>query len=93
VHRVRDLNQKRAFGRMHEGRFQEALEIFDRAGGVRWFDRAGQAEQAMAKQYRSDVETDPTKTRFMHTATVAAAERMNAMRGPCARTGASCATR
>ena len=65
VQRVRDAEQKEAFGKMHEGEFLQALKTFDQKGGIHWTDRQSDTLKDMAARYSADVAATPDKRRFM----------------------------
>ena len=65
VQRVRDAEQKAAFGKMHEGEFLQALKTFDAKGGIHWTDRQKDTLKDMAARYSADVAATPDKHRFM----------------------------
>ena len=65
VQRVRDAEQKEAFGKMHEGEFLQALKTFEQKGGIHWTDRQGDTLKDMAARYTADVAATPDKRRFM----------------------------
>jgi Ti-type conjugative transfer relaxase TraA len=65
VWRVQDLAQKRAYNAMHAGRFGEAMEIFDRAGAIKWTDTQGEARAALVSQWAADTKATPEKNRFV----------------------------
>jgi ATP-dependent exoDNAse (exonuclease V) alpha subunit len=65
VQRVKEIEQKTAFNQMHRGEFRGALETFDKAGGIHWTEKQGDALREMAKKYTEDVKADPGKKRFM----------------------------
>ena len=65
VQRVRDAEQKEAFGKMHEGEFLEALQTFEQKGGIHWTDRQSDTLKDMAARYTADVAATPDKRRFM----------------------------
>jgi ATP-dependent exoDNAse (exonuclease V) alpha subunit len=65
VQRVRDAEQKEAFGKMHEGEFLQALKTFDQKGGIHWTDRQSDTLKDMAARYTADVAATPDKRRFM----------------------------
>ncbi len=65
VQRVKDLDQKAAFNAMHKGEFREALETFDKRGGIHWADKQSDALRGMAQAYTADTAADPDKRRFM----------------------------
>lgn len=65
VQRVKDLDQKAAFNAMHKGEFREALETFDKRGGIHWAEKQTDALREMAQVYTADTAADPTKRRFM----------------------------
>ena len=65
VQRVRDAEQKEAFGKMHQGEFLQALKTFEQKGGIHWTDRQGDTLKDMAARYTADVAATPDKRRFM----------------------------
>ena len=65
VQRVKDPAQQAAWNQMHKGSFAEALQTFDKAGGVHWTNRQSDTLKAMAEKYTADVAADPDKKRFM----------------------------
>ena len=69
VQRVKDSQQQAAFNQMHKGEFAEALQTFDKAGGIHWTTRQSDALKDMATRYTADVAADPAKKRFMFAAT------------------------
>ncbi|MBP7340489.1 MobQ family relaxase [Niveispirillum sp.] len=82
IHRIRDhapdaSGQRRAFNAMHDGRFREALDIFDRQGFIQWSDTRDEARAALAKQYAADLDAHPQARRFAFTHTNADAKAVN----------------
>jgi ATP-dependent exoDNAse (exonuclease V) alpha subunit len=65
VQRVRDAEQKAAFGQMHDGGFLEPLKTFEKAGGIHWTTRQSDTLKEMAARYTADVAVAPDKSRFM----------------------------
>jgi Ti-type conjugative transfer relaxase TraA len=59
--------QRRAFNAMHEGRFREALEIFDAQGFIHWADTPEAARAALAERYAHDLAAFPEARRFAYT--------------------------
>jgi hypothetical protein len=65
IQRVEGIEEKAAFNQMHEGRFAEALQTFDKAGGVHWATRQSDTLKEMAAKYTADLAAEPDKKRFM----------------------------
>jgi hypothetical protein len=65
VQRVKDPAQQAAFNQMHKGSFAEALQTFDKAGGIHWTNRQSDTLKAMAEKYTADLAAEPDKKRFM----------------------------
>lgn len=65
IWRVGDDNQKRAFNAMHEGRFAEALSIFDKAGAINWTEAQDEARTALVAKWAADTKASPEKSRFV----------------------------
>lgn len=55
--------QRRAFNFMHEGRWREALAIFDKAGAIRWSQTTAEARAELAARYAVDVAARPDRRR------------------------------
>ena len=77
VQRVKDVEQKRVFGEMHEGEFLGALQLSDKAGRLHWTDKQPDTVRAMTEAYARDVTADPTKHRFMFAFTNAEVDALN----------------
>jgi len=77
VQRVKDVEQKRVFGEMHEGEFLGALQFADKAGRLHWTDKQVNTMSAMTEAYARDVAADPTKHRFMFAFTNAEVDALN----------------
>jgi hypothetical protein len=77
VFRTRDLDQARAYNLMHEGKFAEALGIFDSKDAINWTDTQKEALEGVAKKYGADVLADPGKTRFIFAYTNADVKELN----------------
>ncbi|WP_089290834.1 MULTISPECIES: MobQ family relaxase [unclassified Azospirillum] len=72
IRRIRDHapdagGQRQAFNAMHEGRFREALEIFDKQGFIHWADTREAARAALAERYAHDLAASPEARRFAYT--------------------------
>jgi hypothetical protein len=65
VQRVKDAEQQTAFNQMHEGEFLEALQTFEKKGGLHWTDKQKDTLKDMAARYSADVAAAPDKQRFM----------------------------
>jgi hypothetical protein len=65
VQRVQDADQQRAFNLMHDGKFREALDIFERKGAIRWSQTTEQTAEALQRQYAGDIAADPDRKRFI----------------------------
>ena len=65
VWRVPDKEQKAAFNKMHEGEFLQALQTFEKKGGIHWTDKQSDTLKHMAARYSADVKATPGKRRFM----------------------------
>jgi AAA domain len=77
VQRVKDQDQQRVFGEMHEGEFLGALQLSDKAGRLHWTDKQADTVRAMTEAYTRDVTADPTKHRFMFAFTNAEVDALN----------------
>ncbi len=77
VQRVQDAEQKAAFNQMHKGEFRGALDTFDKAGGIHWTQKQGDALRDMAAHYAADVAAEPDKRRFMFAFTNAEVKTLN----------------
>lgn len=65
VRRVKDQAQREAYNHMHAGRFGEALNIFDKAGAIKWTDTQDEARAALVGQWAADTLAAPDKSRFV----------------------------
>ncbi len=65
VQRVKEADQQAAFNQMHGREFLQALQTFDKAGGVHWTTRPSDTLKEMAARYTADVAADDGKKRFM----------------------------
>jgi ATP-dependent exoDNAse (exonuclease V) alpha subunit len=65
VQRVKQAEQKTAFGKMHTGEFLGALQTFEKQGGIHWTEKQTHALRDMAKAYTADLAAAPDKCRFM----------------------------
>ena len=65
VQRVKQAEQKTAFGKMHTGEFLGALQTFEKQGGIHWTEKQTHALRDMAKAYTADLAAAPDKRRFM----------------------------
>jgi hypothetical protein len=77
VQRVKEAEQKSAFGKMHEGEFLDALKTFEKAGGLHWTTRQSDALRGMAEKYTADLAASPDKRRFMFAFTNAEVDGLN----------------
>jgi hypothetical protein len=77
VQRVKEADQKAAFGKMHEGEFLGALQTFDKAGGIHWAEKQTDALRDMAVKYTADLAASPDKRRFMFAFTNAEVDGLN----------------
>lgn len=82
IRRIRDTapdaaGQRRAFNAMHQGRFREALEIFDTLGMVHWSPTQAEARAALAAHYARDVAARPGRRRFAFAHSNADAQALN----------------
>jgi len=77
VQRVKEADQKAAFGKMHEGEFLDALKTFDKAGGIHWAEKQTDALRDMAVKYTADLAASPDKRRFMFAFTNAEVDALN----------------
>jgi Ti-type conjugative transfer relaxase TraA len=78
VQRVDDPAEQRAFNFMHEGKFREALDIFDSRGAVRWSETEAEALEQLGRQYSADCAADPDKKRFIFAYTNDQVDLLNA---------------
>lgn len=83
IRRIRDHapdadGQRRAFNAMHEGRFRDALGIFDAQGFLHWADSQAEARADLAAQYAHDLAAHPEARRFAYTHSNADAKAVNA---------------
>ncbi len=78
VQRVKETEQKAAFGTMHNGEFRQALATFEKAGGIHWTEKQSQALRDMAGRYTADLAAAPDKRRFMFAFTNAEVATLNA---------------
>ena len=77
VQRVKEADQKAAFGKMHEGEFLGALQTFEKAGGIHWTEKQTDALRDMAVKYTADLAATPDKRRFMFAFTNAEVDALN----------------
>jgi hypothetical protein len=77
VQRVKDQDQQRVFGEMHEGEFLGALQLSDKAGRLHWTDKQADTVRVMTETYARDVTADPEKRRFMFAFTNAEVDALN----------------
>jgi hypothetical protein len=78
VQRVKQAEQKAAFGTMHNGEFRQALATFEKAGGIHWTEKQSHALRDMAGRYTADLAAAPDKRRFMFAFTNAEVATLNA---------------
>ncbi len=78
VQRVKETEQKAAFGTMHNGEFRQALATFEKAGGIHWTEKQSHALRDMAGRYTADLAASPDKRRFMFAFTNAEVATLNA---------------
>jgi hypothetical protein len=69
IQRNKDPEQQAAFNQMHDYNFLEALQTFEKKGGVHWTTRQSDTLKLMAERYTADSATAPEKSRFMFAAT------------------------
>jgi hypothetical protein len=60
MQRAQDPDEQRAFNLMHDGKFREALDIFDRKGALHWTDAA----ESLQRRCAGDIEAESGKKRF-----------------------------
>jgi hypothetical protein len=77
VQRVKDQEQQRVFGEMHDGEFLGALQLADKAARLHWADKQADTVRAMVEQYTGDVKTAPEKHRFMFAFSNAEVDTLN----------------
>ena len=82
IRRIKDSapgaeQQRAAFNAMHDGRFRDALEIFDALGAIHWSGSPEEARAALAAQYALDVTERPERRRFAFTHSNADAKAVN----------------
>jgi hypothetical protein len=77
VMRVKQADQKQAFATMHDGKYEKALETFDKHGGLHWTGKQSEVLVKMAERYTADVKTDPNQRRFMFAYTNADVATLN----------------
>ena len=77
VQRVQEPDQQRAFNLMHEGKFREALDIFEQKGAIHWTDTTDQAAEALQRRYADDIAADPYNKRFIFAYTNAQVDTLN----------------
>jgi len=77
VYRARHADEKRAFNFMYEGRFRDALAIFNERGAIRWQATPEETRAALVKQWADDTAADPAKTRFVFAYTNAEVRELN----------------
>ncbi|MGP0092322.1 MAG: MobQ family relaxase [Xanthobacteraceae bacterium] len=65
VARVQDPDQQRAFNLMHDGKFREALDIFDGKGAINWSQTTDQAAESLQSRYAADIAAEPDRKRFI----------------------------
>jgi hypothetical protein len=65
VQRVKDIEERKLWGKMHKGDFREMLAKQDKAGNLHWSERQTDALREMAQKYMADAAADPGKKRFM----------------------------
>jgi hypothetical protein len=65
VQRVQDPDQQRAFNLMHDGKFREALDIFEQKDAIHWTDTTSQATESLQRRYAADIAAEPGKKRFI----------------------------
>ena len=77
VQRVKDIEERKLWGKMHKGEFREMLAKHDKAGHIHWSARATDALRDMAQKYTADTAADPSKKRFMFAFTNAEVGALN----------------
>jgi ATP-dependent exoDNAse (exonuclease V) alpha subunit len=77
VRRIADTEQKFAWGRMHQGDFAQALEIFERQGAIHWNGTQNEARDALIAQYAGDSAREPGRQRFVFAFTNADVNALN----------------
>jgi hypothetical protein len=85
VQRVKDLDQRKVWGLMHEGDFRPALELFERQGALNWTRSQKGAADALMARYTADVAASPDKDRFIFAATNDEVRSLNALARQLAR--------
>jgi hypothetical protein len=77
VQRVKDQEQQRVFGEMHEGEFLGALQLTEKAGRLHWTGKQDDTLRAMVEHYTGDVAAAPDKRRFMFAFSNAEVDTLN----------------
>jgi hypothetical protein len=63
VMRTKDPEQKRAYNKMANRKFDEAIEIFRKSDSIRWHDTKAESVKALTEEYTKDFLEHPDKTR------------------------------
>jgi AAA domain/Relaxase/Mobilisation nuclease domain len=77
VQRVKDVEQKVAFGEMHAGEFTGALRLAEKSGRLHWTAKQDDTLKQMAERYTADVLASPDKRRFMFAFTNVEVDALN----------------
>jgi Ti-type conjugative transfer relaxase TraA len=77
VRRVSEADQRTAFNMMHRGDFRAALGLFEARGAINWTQTAEEARSALVAKYRTDLEADGSKSRFVFAYTNADVAALN----------------
>ena len=92
MRRVKDEEQKKAWGAMHRGDFRAALETFDRQGALQLGRHTGGGEGGACRKVDKDSAEAPEKNRFVFAATNAEVSELTPRFARRARSAASLAT-
>ena len=65
VRRQQRPEERRASSLLAEGKFEEALGLYDRKGAIRWSDTFGDAREKLAAQWAQDSAARPDATRMV----------------------------
>ncbi|WP_158920914.1 AAA family ATPase [Acidisphaera sp. S103] len=78
VKRQHKNDDRRAAEMMAEGNFNDALNIYDQKGAIRWTRTQGEARAALIEQWAKDSAADRAKSRFVFAYTNADVSTLNA---------------
>jgi hypothetical protein len=69
VKRNKDPNEKRAWNKAHERKFDESVDIWKKLGAIKWSDTRDTARKDLTEQYAKDFKENPDAKRLIITPT------------------------